>query len=494
VAAENPLSVELKQTQDELAARRQELEVARDMLEQVRGKLHESLEIERALSERMTQNTHTQQARTTELSAALDAASAALEHHRQQITLEQAENQALAAERDQLRDELVDRDQQLATVQAELQAAAQTQVAEGDQLRDKLVRRNEQLDTVHAELQAATQTLAETRRDAGSTGEALSEARARVGALGDKLSKLEAERVRQETRLQTSQQDWNKERDQLGARLASRDKQLTVLQAEHEAATTRAGAVDTELADVKAQLETYETTLLEKGASLAAMKTEREALRADLNLCNQELAEARVTLTDLQTEIDAFDLERLVVIEVATPTAAGGPDTMAEPATPAETTVDAVVVATVNMAMDADGDGIADDRDLCPGTTQINNVDSTGCDPGAAIKLEGVNFLYDSHELTADAQRILARVAAVIGQHPDLRLQVAGHTDATGDPAYNQFLSMQRAEAVMDYLVAQGVKRDHIGAVGYGGQRPIADNDTLEGLRKNRRVELRRMQ
>jgi OOP family OmpA-OmpF porin len=121
-------------------------------------------------------------------------------------------------------------------------------------------------------------------------------------------------------------------------------------------------------------------------------------------------------------------------------------------------------------------------------------VDTTGCAADAAIALEGVNFNYNSHELTAGARAYLDRVAGIISQHPDLRLQVAGHTDATGDPAYNQWLSMQRAEAVMNYLVAQGVNPGHIGAVGYGGQRPIADNDTVDGLRKNRRVELRRLQ
>jgi OOP family OmpA-OmpF porin len=120
-------------------------------------------------------------------------------------------------------------------------------------------------------------------------------------------------------------------------------------------------------------------------------------------------------------------------------------------------------------------------------------VDATGCAAGVAIKLEGVNFLYNSHELTDKARSILDRVAGIINQQPDMRLEVAGHTDATGDPSYNQWLSMQRAEAVRDYLVAQGVNPRHIGATGYGGQRPIADNNTVEGLQNNRRVELRRL-
>jgi OOP family OmpA-OmpF porin len=157
--------------------------------------------------------------------------------------------------------------------------------------------------------------------------------------------------------------------------------------------------------------------------------------------------------------------------------------------------VDAVEVAALQIAgPDADQDGVADSIDLCLETQQGIAVESTGCAADVAIKLEGVNFGYNSHELTEEAQRILDRVADILSQNTDLHLQVAGHTDAQGDPAYNQWLSLQRAQAVRDYLVAQGVDSAHIGAAGYGGEQPIADNTTKEGLRMNRRVELRNAQ
>ncbi len=457
-AAENPLSAELERTQEQLAAKSRELDIAHAMLEQLRGKLEESLAIERTLTEKMARNTRERQARTSELSAALNTASTTMERNQQQIIDGQAQNQGLAAERDRLRDELASRNEQLAALQLELQDA--------------------------------TQALAQAQAGASTTGEELGAARARIETLDNELTALRADLENQQTELQNLVQTRTEERDQLRSELAGRDEQLAELQAlaeddttdeELDAARAQIETLDNELTEVNAELETWKTASQETGVTLAAVKGEREGLQTNLDGCSQELAQAQAALTDLQTEMDALDLERLVVIETATPPAAGGAEA-------------AEMVALQGAPTDADGDGIPASRDLCPGTPQGTVVDSTGCAAGAAITLEGVNFLYDSHELTGDARRILDRVATVINQHPDLRLQVAGHTDATGDPSYNQWLSMQRAEAVMDYLVAQGVKRGRIGAVGYGGQRPIADNNSSEGLRKNRRVELRRMQ
>lgn len=464
-AAEKSLSAELNQTQEQLAAMSRELDVAHAMLEQVRGKLQESLEIERTLTEKMAQNTREQQARTLELSAALDTASAAMERDQQRLTDAQAQNQELTIELDRLRNELTGRVETHATQQAELQS----------------------------ELQAANQALEEAQSEAGTSGEELDAARAQIETLNDELNTIRADLESQQTEQQNVMQTLTEERDQLRKELAGHEEQLATLQAEMQAQTeagisaeeldaarTQIETLNEELTEVKAELDTLKTTSQETGETLAAVQDERDGLQTNLDGCNEELAQARTALTELQTEMDALDLERLVVIETATPPAAGGAEA-------------ADIVALQDAPTDADGDGIPASRDLCPGTQQGITVDSTGCAPGAAIKLEGVNFLYDSHELTADARRILDRIATVISQHPDLRLQVAGHTDATGDPSYNQWLSMQRAEAVMGYLVAQGVKRTQIGAVGYGGQRPIADNDTLEGLKKNRRVELHRL-
>ncbi len=141
---------------------------------------------------------------------------------------------------------------------------------------------------------------------------------------------------------------------------------------------------------------------------------------------------------------------------------------------------------------DADNDGVADAADLCPSLPGAK-VDATGCLPAQTLVLEGVNFRYDSHQLTAGAQRVLDRVISVLRQHPDLRLEVAGHADAQGDPVYNEWLSQLRANSVRDYLLQHGFDPAHISARGYGSSQPLASNDTRAGLRSNRRVELRRL-
>jgi OOP family OmpA-OmpF porin len=209
--------------------------------------------------------------------------------------------------------------------------------------------------------------------------------------------------------------------------------------------------------------------------------------RVDASGCvpAREPAPARVTLPAPVTMPPAMPIPPPTPAEAAPTTPVPVP--MDKSATPAS------IAAQAPVTEDADADGILDNRDLCPDSPASAKVDSMGCAEDTAIKLDGINFANDSHELTQEARRILDRVAGVILQNPDLRLQVAGHTDNQGDANYNQLLSMQRAEAVMDYLVAQGVSRNHIGAVGYGGQRPIADNSTAEGQQQNRRVELRRL-
>jgi OOP family OmpA-OmpF porin len=84
---------------------------------------------------------------------------------------------------------------------------------------------------------------------------------------------------------------------------------------------------------------------------------------------------------------------------------------------------------------------------------------------------------------------MLDRIAGILSEHPDLHVQVQGHTDALGEEAYNIYLSQQRADAVREYLVAKGVPGDQIISVGFGSSMPQADNATREGRRMNRRIE-----
>ena len=140
--------------------------------------------------------------------------------------------------------------------------------------------------------------------------------------------------------------------------------------------------------------------------------------------------------------------------------------------------------------LDSDGDGVVDSADACPGTPAGATVDAKGCALG--IVLQNVNFQTNSGELTADSKTTLDKVASSLKARGDIKsIQVIGHTDSTGKAAYNQMLSEKRAKSVADYLVSQGVDGAILSSKGMGMNSPIADNRTAEGRAKNRRVELK---
>jgi len=108
---------------------------------------------------------------------------------------------------------------------------------------------------------------------------------------------------------------------------------------------------------------------------------------------------------------------------------------------------------------------------------------------GIAIT-EQVLFDFDAATLRAAANPVLDQVAsALLAGSSVVRVEVQGHSDATGDPAYNQQLSEARARAVLEALVKRGVPQELLSARGYGPQRPVADNATPEGRSQNRRVQ-----
>jgi outer membrane protein OmpA-like peptidoglycan-associated protein len=109
---------------------------------------------------------------------------------------------------------------------------------------------------------------------------------------------------------------------------------------------------------------------------------------------------------------------------------------------------------------------------------------------GLIVNMSDVLFDTAQSTLRPGAREKLARVAGIILAHPDLKLQVEGHTDSVGDDAYNQRLSEQRAAAVSSFLTKQGVASDAISSKGFGETTPVASNDNAAGRQQNRRVEL----
>jgi outer membrane protein OmpA-like peptidoglycan-associated protein len=220
------------------------------------------------------------------------------------------------------------------------------------------------------------------------------------------------------------------------------------------------------------EAERLRNELASRDQELAALKDEMETVSVALQQAQAARASAEAQTQATRNELAALE-------------AAAG----AAPVQPAA----GALPPPISRSEDSDADGVSDSIDLCLETEPGVKVDSMGCALAASITLEGVNFRYDSWELTSAARTILDRVAGILVQYPQLQLEVAGHTDAQGDRAYNRWLSEQRAKAVREYLIAKGVNGSGISARGYGSEQPIADNSTRQGLLKNRRVELRRL-
>jgi outer membrane protein OmpA-like peptidoglycan-associated protein len=122
---------------------------------------------------------------------------------------------------------------------------------------------------------------------------------------------------------------------------------------------------------------------------------------------------------------------------------------------------------------------------------QFNRVLPTTDTPrGLQVNMGDVLFDTAKYNLRMPAQLGLAKLSGIVLSHPGLKLAVEGYTDTTGTAAFNQTLSEQRANAVRDYLIQQGLDAGSITAQGFGPADPVASNDTPQGRQQNRRVEI----
>jgi OOP family OmpA-OmpF porin len=101
-----------------------------------------------------------------------------------------------------------------------------------------------------------------------------------------------------------------------------------------------------------------------------------------------------------------------------------------------------------------------------------------------------IRFTTGKAEIRASSYALLDRLVGVANDC-DVRFMVAGHTDSRGSAALNEFLSLERARAVRQYLSSQGVDGSRIQAKGFGANQPIGDNTTVAGRAQNRRIEFR---
>lgn len=142
--------------------------------------------------------------------------------------------------------------------------------------------------------------------------------------------------------------------------------------------------------------------------------------------------------------------------------------------------------------VDADGDGVADHLDECADTPAGAKVDEKGC---AIVLTEtreftlNVKFASGSAWLNKDSVAEISELADFLTEYPDTNVTIEGHSDSTGSAALNKRLSQQRADSVKKSLVDDySISEDRVKSIGYGSEKPIADNSTIEGRNANRRV------
>ncbi|MDZ7790671.1 MAG: OmpA family protein [Xanthomonadales bacterium] len=111
-------------------------------------------------------------------------------------------------------------------------------------------------------------------------------------------------------------------------------------------------------------------------------------------------------------------------------------------------------------------------------------------DRGVVVTLGDVLFASGETTLQPDARNQLGDVVRLVEGEPNKQIRIEGHTDSTGSSSANMRISRLRAESVRDALVDEGIDADRIQAVGMGEDFPIASNDSAEGRRKNRRVDV----
>jgi OOP family OmpA-OmpF porin len=105
------------------------------------------------------------------------------------------------------------------------------------------------------------------------------------------------------------------------------------------------------------------------------------------------------------------------------------------------------------------------------------------------VQTGGIAFDGTSADISADSIGVLDRVAAAMARCDDAHVEVGAYSDNQGSAARNRDRTQARAEAIVEFLVAAGIKRERLTATGYGEDKPIADNDTEAGRAKNQRVE-----
>lgn len=256
------------------------------------------------------------------------------------------------------------------------------------------------------------------------------------------------------------------------------------------------------IGDDQSQSATEDSSFIDVGAGYThAISQGGTSLRAEYR--------ARRSETD---GVDASPVNHLVSLGIEIPFGAAKPLNATKEGEPTyRNTEVSHRLATSNWesgapCLDADFDGVCDFGDQCANTPVGIIANGLGCTPDVPLVtqladgpmvLEGVEFDFNSDDLTTTSMPILDRAAETLKANPGIPVEIAGHTDNWGSFTYNFNLSTLRAKRVYKYLTDKGVSEHRLTFKGYGESEPVEENtfedgsDNPEGRARNRRVELR---
>ena len=258
--------------------------------------------------------------------------------------------------------------------------------------------------------------------------------------------------------------------------------------AEHEA-SLRAWAESQQATLAQARLDA-EQMLAKTQTELTQSQTELTQSRSELTQIRNDAEQAQITA---KRESEAADAARAEAMAARN---------LAEQAQLAKATTEAdsqrlrgEKEAADRKAKDAEAARSATEQERVQLRIQIREqlnrvLQTKDSARGLIVNMSDVLFDSGQYSVKPGAREKLAKVSGILLSHPDLKIAVEGHTDSVGGDEFNLKLSENRAKAVADYLVTQGVARESVSSAGFGKTRPVATNGTPVGRQQNRRVEM----
>ncbi|GAB4256573.1 MAG: OmpA family protein [Vicingaceae bacterium] len=128
-----------------------------------------------------------------------------------------------------------------------------------------------------------------------------------------------------------------------------------------------------------------------------------------------------------------------------------------------------------------------------------DTVELTGLTKGRVIEIENIYYDFDKWDLRPESKKVLDNLVVILNEHKTIKIELGSHTDSRGSDRYNQLLSQRRAQSVVDYLIAKGIKKERLIAKGYGETKPVVTDEEIAKMateeereaahQKNRRTE-----